>query len=663
MYRLISIVAVFVLATAAHASDRWKIVATHTIVGASGHAVISLPVETKDFKAFRLYPRDGPVLIENIVVVDGNGTTSKPTIIPVDSGYGTNSFAPASAGAFRIEIDFRKYEQPEKPVTLDVWGEGAAQVEAAAGEGAAGDNFSLPWACMARTDPATGYATIAPVASFPVESGKAKYHQEVGRLTGCGELRIGVEGKALFLKEIVLTYANDQIESIIVNAEIAPDRSTAWLTLSGSDSIKAIDLTYDVVADAGEAPRVTIFARTTSAVADHKAEVMSAEPFTPFRCDSCYVGVEVSCVIENTCTPVQVFFGTNRQRQDSSERIGFGPDRGTTLALGSAIVTVPAAHGIGKVERPSYWSVKDLFNLYFEDPTRHFVIVKDGFKIFATEDSFVDAVKVAMGELADFKDHAFVFIHGFNVTFDDAIYQTAQLTYDMGTSSAGKRVPFGLPFLFSWPARGGTMGPLEYVTDTESAQLAEDHLRAFLDLVVKRSGAKKVHLISHSMGNQALLNVIDKIIEDQNSDLHFDQIVLAAPDVDRQKFITIAKHIAPALLRSVPPSATPLAGNVTLYASSNDKALAMSRTLHSGIPRAGDVPPDGPIVEDGIDTIDVSAVSTDVFALNHSRYASSSTLLNDISLMVRNGVRPPDTRMPILKQKPLGTLQYWYFPP
>jgi len=646
----------FVLPTAGQANDRWKIVATRTIAEAKGHAVISLPTETKDFKAFRLYPRNESVDISNLIVVDGNGARQKLNILPVEFGYGTNSFAPVSAGAFQIEFDFRQVGGTNKPFALDVWGEQPAT------EAPAADDFTLPWACMARTDPETGYAAFSSVASFDLDRAKKTHHQEIGLLTGCGELRISVS-KAVFLKEIVLIFSNGQTETIIVNAELAPDRSTPWLALNGTDAIKAVGVTYDVGADVEEAPRVTIFARTTAAVADYMADVMYAERYVPFRCDSCYVAPQISCVVENTCTPVQVFFGTNRQRDDTPERIGFGPDRGTNLALGSAIVTVPAAHGIGKVERPSYWSAKDLFHFLGEDPVRHFVIVKSGIKIFATEDSFVDAVKVAMGELADFKDQAFVFIHGFNVTFDEALYQTAQLTYDMGANAASKRVPFGLPFLFSWPARGGTLGTVQYVTDTESAQFAEIHLRAFLDLVVKRSGAKKVHLISHSMGNQVLLNVIDKIIEEQNNDLHFDQIILAAPDVDRQKFITSAKHIAATLSRSVTPPGAPLARNVTLYASSNDKALVLSRTIHGGIPRAGDVPSDGPIVEDGIDTIDVSAVSTDVFALNHSSYASSSSLLNDISLMVRNGLRPPDIRTPILRLTPVGASQYWYFPP
>src|SRR5215510_18237 len=68
------------------------------------------------------------------------------------------------------------------------------------------------------------------------------------------------------------------------------------------------------------------------------------------------------------------------------------------------------------------------------------------------------------------------------------------------------------------------------------------------------------------------------------------------------------------------------------------------------ISRAGDVPPDGPIVTDGIDTIDVTAVSTKLFSLNHSGYADTNALLSDIQLLIQTGERPPDKRIPILQR-------------
>ena len=86
-----------------------------------------------------------------------------------------------------------------------------------------------------------------------------------------------------------------------------------------------------------------------------------------------------------------------------------------------------------------------------------------------------------------------------------------------------------------------------------------------------------------------------------------------------------------------------LAKNVTLYVASNDRALIVSRNFW-GSYRAGDVPPAGPLILPGIDTIDVTAASTDTFAINHSGYASNNKLLEDIGELLRTGLRPPEMR-------------------
>ena len=49
---------------------------------------------------------------------------------------------------------------------------------------------------------------------------------------------------------------------------------------------------------------------------------------------------------------------------------------------------------------------------------------------------------------------------------------------------------------------------------------------------------------------------------------------------------------------------------MTLYAASNDRALIVSRNFWRN-PRAGDVPATGPLIVPGIETIDVTAASTE----------------------------------------------------
>ena len=58
----------------------------------------------------------------------------------------------------------------------------------------------------------------------------------------------------------------------------------------------------------------------------------------------------------------------------------------------------------------------------------------------------------------------------------------------------------------------------------------------------------------------------------------------------------------------------------------------------------------GPIVANGIDSFDVSVLSTDIFALNHSSYADTRELLEDVHRLLLTGERPPHVRSNNLHQ-------------
>ncbi len=134
------------------------------------------------------------------------------------------------------------------------------------------------------------------------------------------------------------------------------------------------------------------------------------------------------------------------------------------------------------------------------------------------------------------------------------------------------------------------------------------------------------------------------------ADVRLNQIILAAPDVDRDVFSNLAAKIQQ------------YGRGVTMYCSSNDLAMSVARRVAGGVPRAGDVSGDGPVIVAGVDTIDVSQTSTDLFALNHSTYAERSALLNDIGLLLQTGERPPDARIPILQRVASPRGDFWRYP-
>ena len=76
---------------------------------------------------------------------------------------------------------------------------------------------------------------------------------------------------------------------------------------------------------------------------------------------------------------------------------------------------------------------------------------------------------------------------------------------------------------------------------------------------------------------------------------------------------------------------------------------------------AGHVPATGPVVVTGVDSIDVSAASTDFFSLNHSTFADRAQLLDDMRLIFDKGLRPPDQRVRAYTPVAGGGGTYWRF--
>jgi esterase/lipase superfamily enzyme len=92
---------------------------------------------------------------------------------------------------------------------------------------------------------------------------------------------------------------------------------------------------------------------------------------------------------------------------------------------------------------------------------------------------------------------------------------------------------------------------------------------------------------------------------------------------------------------------------ITLYASSADKALQLSHQIARGT-RAGDVPPDGPLLLPNMDTIDTTALGNELFGLNHNVFASSRSAISDIGRLLKTGLRPPDMRTPEIRAVAAG---------
>jgi esterase/lipase superfamily enzyme len=212
---------------------------------------------------------------------------------------------------------------------------------------------------------------------------------------------------------------------------------------------------------------------------------------------------------------------------------------------------------------------------------------------------------------------ALVFVHGFNTTFEDALYRNAQIIWDLQYT--------GVSVLFTWASRGDVR---DYIYDRESAYLAREAFIALLRTLKRDYGIEQINVLAHSMGNLIALDALASHAQTSNP-INIVRLVMAAPDVDRDQFKTLA------------PTAKAIVGGMTLYASSADRAMALSRTLAGGVPRAGDVPIDGPVILPNVETIDVTAVGEDIFGLNHNVFAASRDVMEDIAALLRLNAPPP----------------------
>ncbi|WP_214226153.1 alpha/beta hydrolase [Pedobacter sp. B4-66] len=184
-----------------------------------------------------------------------------------------------------------------------------------------------------------------------------------------------------------------------------------------------------------------------------------------------------------------------------------------------------------------------------------------------------------------------------------------------------------------------------YVVDGENSNYSVKNIVMFLKDVQQKTGAEKIHLIAHSMGNRALTDALMLLHQEEfHKTFLFNQIILAAPDIDAQLF-----------LRDIAPKIINCSGRVTIYASSKDKALKVSKKLHGNLNRVGQIT-DQILTIKGIDTIDASKVRTDL--LGHGYFSSTAPLIQDIFHLTKNNLSPQERN---LKKIQTDNGLYWAF--
>ncbi len=320
-----------------------------------------------------------------------------------------------------------------------------------------------------------------------------------------------------------------------------------------------------------------------------------------------------------------LWFGTDRQprnRNDISK--GFSGKLDDKLYYGICKVAVPESHKIGSIGSSWWQRLKKL------------QLKSDRLKLqskslqLIEEAIFWANINQALQEREPNERSALVFIHGFNVSFEEAALRAAQIGFDL-------QVP-GIMAFYSWASKGRLTG---YIKDENTILSSESYIAEFLLKLARQTNVDEINIIAHSMGNRGLLRAMQHILNqvEDKSDTKFNQIFLAAPDVDSNLFRNLAKAY------------NQLAKRTTLYVSAKDKALATSGIIHDRS-RAGYSPPI--TVVEGIDTVEVSDV--DLTWLGHGYFADLRTFLEDMSELMKHNTAPGNrkNRLKLAPQK-----NYW----
>jgi esterase/lipase superfamily enzyme len=346
------------------------------------------------------------------------------------------------------------------------------------------------------------------------------------------------------------------------------------------------------------------------------------------------IAVVIACLVRNVIATLiaiglllllggEVVFGDAPARpRPVVTRPVFGDDRGK-MSYGECDVSIPKDHKMGHLESPSIYKFE-----FSPDPNKHVALLT--VESFRRQGFFME---IDREMYATDQPSAFVFLHGYNVSFADAARRTAQLAYDLDFK--------GIPLFFSWPSRGEAV---DYAVDETNAKWTVPDLAKFLRDLAERTRVRSIYLIAHSMGNRCMTEALERLAaEDGGIPKTIDQVVMTAPDVDADTF----RRWIPKYLREQ--------RRFTLYASSVDKALHWSEMLHH-YPRAGDSG-DGLVIVPPMDTIDASAVDTSF--LGHSYYGDDKTVPSDLYYLIRDR-KPPSERFG-LKAATKDGKHYWVF--
>ncbi|MDB5545418.1 MAG: uncharacterized protein JWO64_2567 [Hyphomicrobiales bacterium] len=303
-----------------------------------------------------------------------------------------------------------------------------------------------------------------------------------------------------------------------------------------------------------------------------------------------------SMAAENAGARVTPIFIASTRRNDGRAEGESVADGGAHYAM--SMVSVPPGHRAGNIEEPSFGK---------PTPSKHFAVL--GGHGLEPQDFRLQVSTYLSGRIGSNRD-ILIYVHGFNTSLDEARFRLAQLVNDGGFG--------GVAVLFTWPSKSDMFS---YVGDKESATASRDALQKLMRDLSQVEGVGRVHVLAHSMGSWLAMEALreNSIAGSRNLGGRLGDVMLASPDIDINVFRQQMSRIQGA--------------NVSIFVSTNDRALNLSSRLAGASPRLGSMDPTKQrdrevLAQLGVKVYDLSSSSSGI--IGHSLYGDVPAVVRTI---------------------------------
>ena len=254
---------------------------------------------------------------------------------------------------------------------------------------------------------------------------------------------------------------------------------------------------------------------------------------------------------------MRYFFVTNRTKTNDEEILEnrFSNEREDALKFGLFDTKVEPSVGLGMFINPSEWFQTEEIVIKNMEALEHEDFVKQ------------------LRELVDASPRRslLIVIHGFRERFPSALRKTAFVGHILDINSP--------VMVFDWPGDQGSSLRGYRGARTIAAESGAE-LAKTLELVVREINPDNLWLVANSMGGEVVAHAFSHLYQNPefaDAGIEFEDVVLTAPDVSHEEFDNQFKN-----------EITSLTKNLTVYVSSNDRALVMSRIVNRGDTRRGE---------------------------------------------------------------------------